>query len=321
MGGLGDTHLPTAVPGVGNVMEITCGEAHTCLLDRDGRVWCWGRSGWGETGSVATEVFPPRQVTGVVGATEVRAGRNHTCAVAGGDLRCWGRNDEGQLGRSTFGGRLSAAAGAAPGATFHAAGGHHTCVNQLEGFSNTVRCWGRNDKGQLGRGDNVWSARPAAPTGLSFIGGLALGEGHTCARHVFMLSGKIFCWGDNGKGQLAQRVQVTEKNLPTEVASFSPGLTLAAGARHTCSTNASGALHCWGDNAEGQLGDNTTTIRYLPTAVTWTRTAALVVAGHTHTCAVTDRSTAWCWGQNRNNQLANRLAGNRSTIPVECQGL
>ena len=46
---------------------------------------------------------------------------------------------------------------------------------------------------------------------------------------------------------------------------------ISAGDRHTCAVTTTGRAYCWGDNTNGQVGDNTTgTTRLTPTAVNTT---------------------------------------------------
>lgn len=42
---------------------------------------------------------------------------------------------------------------------------------------------------------------------------------------------------------------------------------LAGGGYHTCGRTNTGALYCWGDNSQGQLGDGSTTSSTVPVRV------------------------------------------------------
>ena len=74
-----------------------------------------------------------------------------------------------------------------------------------------------------------------------------------------MADGKAYCWGFNGDGQLGNNT-TTDSSLPVAVDTSGPlaGKTvtaISAGYWHSCAV-ADGRASCWGDNLEGQLGDN-----------------------------------------------------------------
>ena len=63
---------------------IAAGDAHTCALEGDGTVTCWGADN-------EEQSSPPAGLTGV---TEIAAGSYHTCALEGdGTVTCWGDDD------------------------------------------------------------------------------------------------------------------------------------------------------------------------------------------------------------------------------------
>ena len=101
-GDLGDAGGPDKVPSLfGRPKSLTAGGAHTCAIDDNGEVWCWGRGDEGQLGDkLGIEHATP---TGVAlesdGAAEaITAGAAHTCVLAGERVLCWGRNADGQLG-------------------------------------------------------------------------------------------------------------------------------------------------------------------------------------------------------------------------------
>ena len=84
--------------------------------------------------------------------------------------------------------------------------------------------------------------------------------------------------------------------------------TIAAGGRHTCAIDTSGAAWCWGRNWDGQLGDgmgNATGDHDMnvPTRVLGGHTFTSITAGDFHTCALDMSGAAWCWGDNLYGQL------------------
>jgi len=98
-----------------------------------------------------------------------------------------------------------------------------------------------------------------------------------------------------------------------------PVIQLAAGARHTCVTMASG-VRCWGANEAGQLGDGTTTDAWRAPAADVLPDASAVAAGARHTCALTTAGGVRCWGANDKGQLGDGTTTERLT-PVAVPGL
>jgi len=83
---------------------------------------------------------------------------------------------------------------------------------------------------------------------------LALGGLHTCARKH---DGTLWCWGDNGSGQLGDGTMVG-KSSPGQVTSLGAAVVeVALGSSHTCARKQDGTLWWWGINGSGELGDGT----------------------------------------------------------------
>jgi alpha-tubulin suppressor-like RCC1 family protein len=77
---------------------------------------------------------------------------------------------------------------------------------------------------------------------------------------------------------------------------------------------ASGALTCWGYNADGELGDGTTKRRLMPVDVNgFTSGGIAVAAGAHHTCALTTDGGVRCWGLNDGGQIGDGTTMSRLT--------
>ena len=197
-----------------------------------------------------------------------------------------------------------------------AAGGESSCAVTSAGGPV---CWGSNWFGQLGDNTSRTSRFPPAPvTGLSSgVTAIAAGEYYYCA---LTSGGAVRCWGANLSGQLGDGSTV-DRLTPVTVSGLGSGATaIAVGYYHACALTSSGAVLCWGNNDDGQLGSNTTTSRSTPVAVSGLGSVVAIAAGGFHTCAITSSGGVKCWGQNFRGQL-----GDNSTVdsrtPVAVSGL
>jgi hypothetical protein len=84
-----------------SIVGVTLGRAHQCVTLLGGEVQCVGDNSRGQLGDASfvsrDELLP---APGIVGASDVDAGDDHTCALRqpGRRLVCWGANGDGQLG-------------------------------------------------------------------------------------------------------------------------------------------------------------------------------------------------------------------------------
>jgi alpha-tubulin suppressor-like RCC1 family protein len=237
---------------------------------------------------------------------------------AGGSESRDGAGDRGEVGP-----RLSAKA--------ISAGFETTCALLFDG---TIRCWGRNEYGQLGNGTTGGdSSVPVSVVGISTAIAVSVGQDHACA---VLANGTIRCWGSNMWGQLGngatqQEIRAASKiPKPVEVLGISDAIAVSAGAYRTCAVLRGGSVQCWGEIGPFGLGDGTMTgntnspnvdsIWSIPVTVADIENAADVAAGNWFACAVQSDGTAWCWGYNGYGQLGNGTR-NGSRTPVQVAGI
>ena len=232
--------VPVDVVGLtSGVTQIDLGYEFSCALLENGTVRCWGRNDWRNLGDGTTTVrHTPRTVSGLSGAVAIAAGFHHACAVLNtGAVRCWGYNGNGQLGDGTVTDRSApvTSTGLASGATRVVAGGQHTCALMSGGG---VKCWGRNDSGELGDGTTTRRLVPTDVSGLtSGVFELSASNGYsTCA---IVANDALKCWGFNDWGQIGNVVSGNVFSPTNVVDSF-------AGAGRTTTTL--GALALPGSN-------------------------------------------------------------------------
>ena len=245
------------------VKGVALGSYHTCFIDSLTNVQCWGDNSVGQLGQgsisaayVTTPVFV-RRYTGVL--TEVirlSAGNFHTCALtSGGDVVCWGRGAIGNgspalPGFESIGTQLatSAVIPAVTGAKGMTSGPDHACAVMVVGG---VKCWGYNNRGQLGNGNTGSQLFPVAVSDpaalLTGATNLAAQSQNSCALSA---SGRVACWG----AVLPGSVNGIYTYQPAAQGSTTGLTALVSGGAHSCALTGAGGMECWGANQYGQLG-------------------------------------------------------------------
>lgn len=181
----GDCYVdaPLRVAGLGDIVDVSCGEAHTLALDSKGRVYGWGFCNFGQlginqtsdsfepgTGNYKSKVNTPRLIKLLTGLNVAKVIAGSTFSVfitAAGSIYSCGMNDFGQTGLKT-------------------------CLRDLEVFYPSAdKC--------------VKTSDVAVPLGVNSFGGAKIREVVCGESHVLGVStgpGDLWSWGKNEQGQL-----------------------------------------------------------------------------------------------------------------------
>jgi alpha-tubulin suppressor-like RCC1 family protein len=245
------------------IVAIAAGGYHSCALTKGGGVKCWGDNDFGQIGDgsggggTADWRFAPVNVVGLErNVIAIAAGLFHTCAlISGGAVKCWGLNEGGALGddTTTKRNRPVAVSGFSSGVVAVTAGHDHSCALTRDG---AVKCWGRNNFGQIGDGTTTNRLTPVSVSGFS-SGAVAItaGDGHTCA---LTRDGATKCWGWNYSGWLGDGT-TTDRHTPVTVT----GLTALVRSRTWISTRALGVgAHALRASYSGDSSHGGSSIRY-----------------------------------------------------------
>jgi alpha-tubulin suppressor-like RCC1 family protein len=333
------------------VVALAGGAWHSLALCSDGMLATWGRNSYGQLGDNTTtnRVVPVAVNTSTNSALYGKAvvalagGVYHSLAICSdGTVAAWGADYAGQLGDNQSPGLprtvpvavntasgLSALYGKAVVAI--AAGEQHSLGLCSDG---TVAAWGNGSLGQIGDNTRQSTRVPVAvntASGLSALYGktavtIAAGIWHSLA---LCSDGTVAAWGDNSSGQLGDNT-TTQRNAPVAVNMSTNSalygkavVAIAAGLHHSLALCSDGSVAAWGDNSQGQLGNNITNISYVPLEVNITpgvsalygRTVVAIAAGQYHSLALCSDGTVAAWGYNNIGQLGDNTTTNRS-VPV-----
>ncbi|MBK6849974.1 MAG: hypothetical protein IPG96_21360, partial [Proteobacteria bacterium] len=312
--------------------RFAVGAYNSCAVKSDGTLWCFGSNVDGQLGrgtidggsASALPVLEQKgsEVVPLNGVIQALLGRSHGCARRNdGSLWCWGKNDLGQLGDGTTLTRtypvpVTALTGGAA-VEQAAAGGSFVCVRRTDG---TLWCWGSNATGELGDGTTISRSSPVRVTALGTeTVDLAAGSTYACARQA---DGRLWCWGDNGFGQLGDGTTLP-RAAPAPVTALGTAVAqVSLGGGQSCARLGDGSVWCWGKNTYGQVGDGTTIDRYHPTPVTGLGTTAVELAvGGGHGCARHDDGSVSCWGFALQGQVGDGTTVLSRPLPVAVAGL
>jgi alpha-tubulin suppressor-like RCC1 family protein len=135
----------------------------------------------------------------------------------------------------------------------------HSCTITTVGG---VKCWGVR---MLSDGTATDSSGPMDIVGLGTgVRAISAGLGYTCA---VISGGAVKCWGHNTFGQLGDGT-IADSAVPVGVVGLGSGaVAVSTGEFHSCALTASGAVRCWGYNADGELGDGTIADSAVPVGV------------------------------------------------------
>jgi alpha-tubulin suppressor-like RCC1 family protein len=307
-----DRLAPVAVYG-GDGYEVIArgGGYHTCGLQTDSLVSCWGQNAFGEVGDGSnTTRTTPTIVSGGVAIFKLAANWDHTCGLsAAGAAYCWGQGQA--IGDGTFGGKNVPAAvtgGFVFSDIYGAAQGSHFCGRTSAGLAY---CWGKNSEFELGDGTNVSRATPTAVGGgLTFS---SLGGGFTRGRCALSSSGGAYCWGSPGGTGVLGDATFVARSAPGPVAGGLSFSNIASGHTHVCALGVSNdSAYCWGTNGNGQVGSGTVgnnDAYWTPSAVTGGLAFSALALGMYHSCGLTAAGQAYCWGYGLHGQLGDGSMG------------
>jgi len=312
------------------IIQIETGGSHTGCLTNLGRVFIWGFNAYGQLGD-GTEInkLTPFEITSYFVLeeaeiiTELAFGYHHSMALSSnGRIFTWGLNNDGQLGSGDFGSlniptdvTSFLALDEGEYVTMIASGNYHTGVITSK---QRILMWGSQNVGALGNNETMYGLH----TPVDITSNFALNPDETIillslglySSSALTSSGRVFTWGLNNYGQLADGTTVY-KALPQDVTSYfnlSLGESISylnLGVYHGLVLTSEQRVLTWGRNESGQLGDGSTENRFSPVDITnkfnlsgddYFVSASLALF---HSLILSAEGKVYAWGYNSYGQL------------------
>jgi alpha-tubulin suppressor-like RCC1 family protein len=295
-----------------------------CGATSAGAVACWSVGGTaGERSELLNlgSLQHPHVVPKVNHAVGVAVAESFACAwTVIGEVWCWGTNDAAQLGDSTHVSRdeprrvhtrvFAAQVGVS--------GDGFACLLSREG---RAYCWGSGLYGRINPATvNGGVVVPTPVAGEHQFKAISVGsDSHVCAIDH---DGIVWCWGENGAGQVSAAPtpgidsipESTYIRVPVGVQPAHRFAHIASGNSFTCALDIEGATSCWGGNGDASLGVGDTKDHAGVQAVRTSEKFISIDAGFRWTCGTTSASRLVCWGLRDVRQ--NPVGSSRLALPT-----
>ena len=276
----------------------------TCGLLGDGTAYCWGGNIDGQTALGVDTNFAtrPTKVPGGIHFTQMALGQSANCGLdINGTAYCWGIaqyigvNDTSVVKRYL----VPTAVSTALKFTSIASGFTSICGVSTAG---DAYCWGQSAYGAIGSGDaNTPASAAPVPVPQLVVGNhkykkIVGSAGVFCGILSTATPGTsgVLCWG--GEYANLGNGSQTRIGTPTLVSGSVQFVDVAMNTQSACALDAAQHEYCWGANANGELGDGTTSQHLEPVPVTGGNSFASISGN----CALTAAGDAMCWGYNGN---------------------
>ncbi len=253
---------------------IETSDTSVCGIHADGDVYCWGANTHGQLGTGDTLMRnEPTMVLSEPNIISLSLSNTSTCALSSdGPIYCWGDAEKGKISIDSTDLVLNPVQINTDLITginqFKSIGmgTGHMCILSV---SNNIYCSGDNSGGQLGLGFKYSENYPfevkfeSNARSLNFSSILVMNtSGTSDTSFCGLVSGNVYCWGDNTYGQLGTG-DTLDREEPTLV--LSGNYIDIANANFTvCAVNQDGDLpFCWGDNRQFQAGHRGNNVDYV----------------------------------------------------------
>ncbi|GAC1543618.1 MAG: hypothetical protein NVS3B10_07780 [Polyangiales bacterium] len=271
------------------LVQIGAGNDFTCGLRRDRSVWCWGYGVWSIFPGSASHPAPTR-IEGFLPANRLEVTWGSACVATEKEVYCWGSSQFGQVGAPPF--HLDSTPRAMGVGAALALGNLHVGgipVLRANGLvedplavppdavvlsSQETRGSTRRVMAVRGRPQSLWTVLEDGTLHHDMI---LSAETHKSKDHdrrihrvmalppvrslstdpypfcAVVTDGRVFCWGDNDKGQLGDGTTVSREEAGA-VVGLNDAIASGGSFTHQCAITRTHEVQCWGTGFDGNEG-------------------------------------------------------------------
>ena len=313
------SRVPAEVSGLTGVTAVASCDSCTYALRSDGTVWAWGADDVGQLGNGSlTKSTVPVQVSGLTGVTAIAAAIGTGYALrSDGTVWSWGDNSHSKLGdKSATSSDVPVQVADLTSVTSISGGDESGYALRSDG---SVWAWGDNSLGQLGNNDISVNASAVAIQVYGLTSVTAISGGGLSA-NALRSDGTVWSWGYNIAGELGNGTSDVYSVVPVSVSGLTGITAIADGGAAVYALASDGTVWSWGDNMDGELGNNSMTASNVPVHVSGLAHVTAIAAGFRTGYALRSDGTEWAWGANGTGQLGNNTMAD-SPVPVQVSGL
>jgi alpha-tubulin suppressor-like RCC1 family protein len=322
-----DRNSPVQIGALANWSTVSAGTNFSLATNTLGQIYAWGVNNLGQLGDGTTINKSSPVNYGLTSWTAVSAGSSHSMAISSdGNLFTWGYGLAGNLGHNNTQSLSNPTkiTTVTKSWTQIAAGWlqSHAITTLGEKYS-----WGGNGGGQLGIGTSTGRSIPTIVPGSTSWTQVAANFQNSYAIDTL---GKLYSAGVNQTGalglnynsnsiQVSNYTQITPGVSYTFISAGSIGVNAAA-------VSTEPRYYAWGDNSNGQIGNNDTLNKTGPFSLLNSTVPAFstpsqvgsdyfnkVTAGVSYSIGLKTDYTLWSWGLNSGGQLGEGTITTRSS--------
>jgi len=289
-----DIESPVLVLGSKAFTKVVAGYSSTCGLTTVGKIWCWGNDAKGQLGNDNSDSSDKKSPVAIdlqktfVGVFAGGSTESYCALASDGNSFCWGSDNFGQVGNGNGAesGNIHSPAAIAmtyvDGQKLFSVVRPQDSTCAIEKLTGAPYCWGSANP-VLGNpsitGGNQDRPRPVDISSLAsadnrFVDIDTSSNAFACGMTD---NNKVFCWGNSntqgfqGTGSTSNNPTPVEIDW-TNVSGEKKASNLSVGDEHSCLITTEGDMYCWGDNTNGQIGDDnqpTDALSPVPVVTPW----------------------------------------------------